>query len=146
MTDQIREALSDILTELHALYGQAGHGRLDRADENCVVRRKLNTLNKALASSDEIAEEVIKLEAENAKLREALAFYADEDSWSPSTENVCPAMIQGEDISSYSLNSKRFVGGQVAREALRGLGLGRDPNHQNSPLDKLSNDLIELAP
>lgn len=122
MTDQIREALSDILTELHALYGQAGHGRLDRADENCVVRRKLNTLNKALASSDEIAEKVIKLEAENAKLREALGFYANPLSWDwPVTGNEENSMIRFSDCSDVEgLCDPR--GGKKAREALRGLG------------------------
>jgi hypothetical protein len=59
-----------------------------------------------------------RLEKAAMKLRDALEFYQDEDSWSPSVDTVCPAMIMGEDIRAKKNVPKRFVGGEIARCAI----------------------------
>lgn len=61
----------------------------------------------------------LELERRRAEgLVEALEFYGDEDNWSESGTQVCPAMIVGEDIENRKSNQNKFTGGKVARAAL----------------------------
>lgn len=49
-TQALVEAAQAILPEVHALYTQAGHGRLSKMDDNDIVYRKSSALSKALES------------------------------------------------------------------------------------------------
>lgn len=93
-------------------------------------------LEKAMAFDDtrlQTSNEVVargKLSPPNANSRlaplhaalieavEALEFYRDEENWSYSNSQTCPAMIQGEDIINREGNPNRFAGGLKAKEAL----------------------------
>ena len=62
-------------------------------------------------------EELDRLKFENAKLREALEFYASTSSWRG--ENGEDFKILFEDVSLPN-NSSSYVGGRRARKALKG--------------------------
>jgi len=66
---------------------------------------------------DCVMNKIQKLENENARLREALEFYASTSSWRG--ENGEDFKILFEDVSLPN-NSSSYVGGRRAREALKG--------------------------
>jgi hypothetical protein len=75
---------------------------------------------KMVLNYNELFEENKKLEEQIKIMREALEFYADEDSWSRTSDQQCPHMLRGEDIENEK-GTKKFLGGMVAREALKKL-------------------------
>jgi len=66
---------------------------------------------------EETKTEIERLKSENARLREALEFYASTSSWRG--ENGEDFKILFEDVSLPN-NSSSYVGGRRAREALKG--------------------------
>jgi hypothetical protein len=79
----------------------------------------------ACVKIDEQQEELSKLIKENARLREALEFYADLENWQLRTKNETGVKLgwcirirelDGEFIAS----ANRFFGGRTARQALKG--------------------------
>lgn len=59
--------------------------------------------------------EKVELGERIADADSVIEMYADEDTWSPSHATCCPAITNG-DVSNYSLDKKKFVGGRAARE------------------------------
>ena len=76
----------------------------------------LNEDDKIL-TKQELDEWIVEVQAENARLREALEFYASTSSWRG--ENGEDFKILFEDVSLPN-NSSSYVGGRRAREVLKG--------------------------
>ena len=70
-------------------------------------------------------EELDRLKTENAKLREALEFYADPFSWHLNPEFSFARIIHPDDADEVKEYAKR-CGGKKAREALNDLRKGGD--------------------
>ena len=66
--------------------------------------------------------ELEKLKEENARLRDALEFYANESNWIPSSSNYTNIsdQITVSDVRGTNEEKTNFCGGSRAREALKG--------------------------
>jgi len=143
LEEQVRnlEALIETLEkELNAL--KTDYAKLKREWENCCERssstfelyKELQSKNEKLEEELESKEkhirichdkimdrctltvkEAVKLEEENAQLREALSFYADFKNWNETRDYRESEVIKGSDLEVVGLDT---IGGKLARLTL----------------------------
>ena len=64
------------------------------------------------------------MQEREAKLVEALKFYADKNNWNDGLHNKVFDIITVSDLSGYNHNGENYIrGGRRAREALKELGI-----------------------